>query len=164
LDCDYFIVPVAADLFSLRALKTLGRSLVEWIQGWSTISALAPEDLPLLRGRPAFLGYVPEGFKVYGGVPTSEHAKFLGRIDREIRDQVVALLRDVGSDLVVGRSPFKLGEVKHFGALVPSAQQLGWPLYYAEAGSSEQREQARKALFALARKFDAKIQGRTAKG
>src|SRR6266480_5708800 len=33
LDCDYFIVPVAADLFSLRALKTLGRTLVDWIQG-----------------------------------------------------------------------------------------------------------------------------------
>ena len=27
LDCDYFIVPAACDLFSVRALKTLGRSL-----------------------------------------------------------------------------------------------------------------------------------------
>ena len=38
LDCDYFIVPVAADLFSLRALKTLGRTLVDWITSWDTIS------------------------------------------------------------------------------------------------------------------------------
>ena len=27
LDCDYFITPVAADLFSLRALSTVGRSV-----------------------------------------------------------------------------------------------------------------------------------------
>ena len=37
LDCDFFIVPVACDLFSLRALKTLGRTLVDWIGAWTTI-------------------------------------------------------------------------------------------------------------------------------
>jgi cellulose biosynthesis protein BcsQ len=32
LDCDYFITPVAADLFSLRALSTVGRSVAKWIK------------------------------------------------------------------------------------------------------------------------------------
>src|SRR5207249_3876696 len=56
LDCDYFIVPVACDLFSLRALKTLGRTLSTWITDWDTIAELAPEDTYLLKGRPSFLG------------------------------------------------------------------------------------------------------------
>jgi cellulose biosynthesis protein BcsQ len=42
LDCDFFIVPVACDLFSIRALKTLGRTLAHWIDSWGTISDLAP--------------------------------------------------------------------------------------------------------------------------
>ena len=37
LDCDGFIVPAACDLFSLRALKTLGHTLVTWIEDWRTI-------------------------------------------------------------------------------------------------------------------------------
>jgi cellulose biosynthesis protein BcsQ len=49
LDCDFFIVPVACDLFSLRALKTLGRTLNNWINDWSTISDLAPEETYLLK-------------------------------------------------------------------------------------------------------------------
>jgi cellulose biosynthesis protein BcsQ len=43
LDCDFFIVPVACDLFSVRALKTLGRTLSSWISEWETIANLAPD-------------------------------------------------------------------------------------------------------------------------
>ena len=63
LDCDWFIVPAACDLFSIRALRTLGQSLSSWIKDWMTISRLAPEDLPLLKGMPKFLGYIPQRFK-----------------------------------------------------------------------------------------------------
>ena len=113
LDCDCFIVPVACDLFSLRALKTLGRTLVEWIAAWSTISDLAPEETYLLPGRPRFLGYIAEGFRVWGGSVTREHSKFLSRIEKEIHSQVVTLLRDLDPALAQGRlQQFKLGEVK----------------------------------------------------
>jgi len=45
LDCDYFITPVCADLFSLRALSTVGRAVAKWIRDWSTIRQLAsPAD------------------------------------------------------------------------------------------------------------------------
>jgi cellulose biosynthesis protein BcsQ len=42
LGCDYFIVPGACDLFSVRALKTLGHTLADWIQDWETIVSRAP--------------------------------------------------------------------------------------------------------------------------
>jgi cellulose biosynthesis protein BcsQ len=41
LDCDYFITPVAADLFSLRALTTVGHSVAKWIKDWTTVRGLA---------------------------------------------------------------------------------------------------------------------------
>src|SRR5262249_51621783 len=67
LDCDFFIIPAACDLFSVRALKTLGRSLYSWISQWRTMIELAPADMDLLPGHPRFLGYLPQSFSVYRG-------------------------------------------------------------------------------------------------
>lgn len=155
LDCDQFIVPVACDLFSLRALKTLGRSLVDWITSWETIADLAPAGTPLLPGRPVFLGYIPEGFRTYGRTVTRQQSYFLAQIDKEIHSQIVALLRDLDPGLVSARGNFKLGDVKDFGALVPASQREGTPLYAASAGSAEQRSAAHKALSSIAEAIDA---------
>ena len=155
LDCDYFIVPVACDLFSLRALKTLGRTLVDWIDAWSTICDLAPRNTYLLPGHPVFLGYIPEGFRVYGGQASAEQSAFLSRIDKEVYAQVVQVLRSVDPALAPGRaSSFKLGEIKNFGVLVPASQNEGKPIYEVGKGSREQRKQARSAFTALARKIN----------
>ncbi len=154
LDCDYFVVPVACDLFSLRALKTLGRTLVDWISHWQTIADLAPAGTPLLPGRPAFLGYIPERFKIYRGVVTNQQARYLGRIDKDIRSQIIALLRNVDPVLVPRRRNLKLGEVKDFGVLASASQREGSPFYEAHAGSSEQRADAHNALVSIAREID----------
>lgn len=154
LDCDQFIVPVACDLFSLRALKTLGRTLVDWIRHWATIGDLAPDGTSLLPGRPTFLGYIPQGFRTYGGAPTQQHSYFLAQIEKEVHSQVVALLEAVDADLVSERGNFKLGEVKNYGALVPASQNAGTPLYWADAGSQGQRDQAWHALSAIADAID----------
>ena len=154
LDCDQFIVPVACDLFSLRALKTLGRSLFDWISSWETIADLAPAETPLLAGRPMFLGYIPGGFRTYGGVVASQQSHFLAQIDKEIHSQIVTLLRELDPALVSSRKNFKLGEVKHFGALVPASQRSGSPLYAAAAGSADQRAAAHDALAAIAKAVD----------
>jgi cellulose biosynthesis protein BcsQ len=152
LDCDHFIVPVACDLFSLRALKTLGRTLVDWISSWQTVSDLAPAGTPLLPGLPHFLGYIPEGFRIYGGAPTQRQAYYLAQIDKEIHGQIVTLLRDVDPDLTATRrKTYKLGEVKHFGALVPASQEEGNPLYAVSAGSPAQRAGALRALSTIAK-------------
>lgn len=157
LDCDYFVVPVACDLFSLRALKTLGRTLVDWISSWETIADLAPAGTPLLPGRPTFLGYIPEGFRTYGGGVTQQQSYFLAQIEKEIHSQVVTLLRELDPLLVAKRRTFKLGEVKHFGALVPASQRTGSPLYEVDAGSPTQRSEASSALSGIAQAIDTAI-------
>ena len=159
LDSDFFIVPVAYDLFSLRALKTLGRTLVTWIRDWSTIAELAPEGSPLLKGRPAFLGYIPEGFKVYGGVPSSQHARFMPQIEREVQSQIIAVLKDLDPTLVRGTlRSFKLGEVKNFGSLVAASQNEGVPIYeLGQAGSPQQRDEARAVFAGLAKRVDDRV-------
>ena len=154
LDCSHFVVPVAADLFSLRALKTLGRTLVEWITSWETIANLAPDGTALLPGRPKLLGYIPQGFRTYGGVVIQQQSHFLAQIDKEVQSQLVAILKGVGSDLVTERTSLKLGEVKHLGQIVPASQREGTPLFQADAGSDEQRAAAAEAFGAIAAVID----------
>ena len=139
LDCDYFIVPAACDLFSLRALKTLGVTLASWINDWSNISNLAPENAELLVGAPSFLGYIPLGFRTYGGKPAYKHSLFIRKIEKEIMAQIVSQLRDIDSQLAVGgMNEFKLGEVKDFGTLVPTSQEQGIAMANVQHNLSQQ--------------------------
>ena len=155
MDCDYFIVPVACDLFSLRALKTLGRTLVDWIAAWSAICDLAPRGTYLLPGQPVFLGYIPEGFKIYGGRIAAEYSEYLVRIDKEVFTQIVQILRPLNPRLAPGRpSSFRLGDVKHFGTLVAASQSEGVPIFEVSKGSHEQRDTAQKAFASIAKKID----------
>ncbi len=151
LDCDFFIIPAAYDLFSVRALKTLGRTLFTWISDWETISELAPEGSYLLPGKPKFLGYIPQNFTVYRGGVASEPARYLGLLDKSIRTEIVEVLKSLG--IVHQKSNYQLGQVKDFGGLVTASQREGVPIFSVSSGTSEQRSTARTAFKAIAEKI-----------
>jgi len=127
LDCDYFITPVAADLFSLRALTSVGRSIAKWIRDWETVKQIAdpPSQKLLLRGRPAFLGYITSAYKVQiGRKATDPHADWEKRIAPRVRDRIVDDLRGVDNSLVPTGGN-KLGGIKNFHSLAAEAQKFG---------------------------------------
>lgn len=153
LDCDFFIVPVAFDLFSLRALKTLGRTLGGWIRDWKTISDLAPSNEYELPGTPQFIGYIPQNFRIYGGRPTRHHLKYLSRIEKSIQSEIVMALRRVASGVAPSASSqLKIGEVKDFSSSVPASHTLGLPLARVQ-GAPGQQEAAQTAFDWIARKI-----------
>jgi hypothetical protein len=128
LDCDYFITPVAADLFSLRALSTVGRSVGKWIKDWKTVRELASQaDLQrLLKGKPAYLGYVTSAFKVNAGRNAANpHAEWERKIAPRGRNRVIEERRIVDSSLIPQGGSYKLGGIKHFHSLAPEAQRRG---------------------------------------
>lgn len=154
LDCDYFIIPAACDLFSVRALKTLGRTLGAWYREWKTISDLAPTDMYDLPGKPQFLGYIPQNFRVYGGQPTQHHLNYLSRIERSVQSDIVTALRRISPDLVkAGISNFKIGEIKNFASLVPASHTSGLPFSLVQGVSLPQRELARASFDAIAQRI-----------
>jgi cellulose biosynthesis protein BcsQ len=127
LDSDYFITPVAADLFSLRALTSVGRAIAKWIVDWGTVQKLADPASKklLLRGRPAFLGYVTSAYKVASGrSATNPHSDWEKRIAPHVRDRIVEDLRKVDPSLVPS-SGNKLGAIKNFHSLAVEAQKHG---------------------------------------
>jgi hypothetical protein len=151
LDCDYFIIPAAYDLFSVRALKTLGRTLHQWISDWETLSELAPEGAYLLPGRPEFLGYIPQNFTVYRGGVASEPGKYLGLLDKNIRTEIVGVLKNFGVTAHI--KDYRLGEIRNFGALVTASQRQGVPIFSVNAGNKEQQRRAQKEFAAIAKKI-----------
>lgn len=128
LDCNYFITPVAADLFSLRALSTVGRSIVKWIEDWQTVRGIAStsDKARIFVGKPAFLGYITSAFKVNSGRNAANpHANWERMIAPRVRDRIVTPLQAVDPALVPFVGINKIGGVKNYHSLAPEAQQYG---------------------------------------
>lgn len=127
LDSDFFTTPVAADLFSLRALSTVGRSVARWIADWKIVRGLASpaEQTRLLAGMPVYLGYITSAYKVSSGrASTKPHDFWEGKIAPRVRTRVVDLLRALDPALVPYTSN-KLAAIKDFHSLAPQAQESG---------------------------------------
>jgi cellulose biosynthesis protein BcsQ len=147
LDCDFFIVPAACDLFSVRALKTLGRTLGDWISQWEGIKRFAPDVPLLLPGKPRFLGYVPQRFRVYGASMSRGHSFYLGQLEKRVFSDIVEPLRKLDSALAEPNIvSSKLGEVKDFGVLVEEAQKQGVPLARVKNSSAQMKKDAEEAF------------------
>lgn len=153
LDCDYFVVPAAPDLFSRRGLKTLGVTLISWIQVWHTILELAPDDTYLMEGMPKFLGLIPQRFRIYGGQPTQDAGDYMIQLERTVLSEIVGPLKKLDSSLVPPRQAVKLGEVKDFTSLVQKAQLQGVPLADVEHGDEAQKIAANRAFTTIANRI-----------
>lgn len=151
LDCDYFVIPVACDLFSLRAVTTLGHTLDKWIRDLDIITGLAPSSTELLLGRPKLIGYIPQQFRIYGGYISSQYARFLPLLEKRIQSDVAALLKAIDANLVpASASPLRLGEVKNFSGLASASQVEGVPIFEVSSALQPQKEEAFKAFENLA--------------
>jgi cellulose biosynthesis protein BcsQ len=143
LDCDYFIIPAACDLFSRRALKTLGHSLSQWITRWQTILQLAPSSSYLMKGTPHFLGYIPQRFKIYGGKITTASSAYIAQLEKVLYSDVIMVLRAIDENLASkSLRGARLGEVKDFSTLVQYAQNKGQPLFDIKGASHDQLDEA----------------------
>lgn len=152
LDCDFFIVPAACDLFSVRALKTLGKSLHDWILDWQTITQLAPDNTLLLPGHPKFLGYILQRFRMYGGAIASQFSSYAARMERSAYSDISLVLRQIDKELAKGTlSQNKLGQVKDFSSLVPLSQTQGEPFFNVQGGSAAFKNEAKQEFISIAK-------------
>lgn len=154
LDCDYFIIPAACDLFSVRGLRTLGESLSSWISDWKIISQLAPDNSLLLPGNPKFLGYILQKFRIYGGAISSESSVYASRLEKGAHNDISIVLRRIDENLAPATlSGAKLGQIKDFGRLASLSQSEGKPFAQVKNGNAEQKEQAKNAFLSIANKI-----------
>ena len=151
LDSDYFIVPVACDLFSVRALATLGQAIGTWMNDADTVNAIAPDDVPLLHAKPTLFGYIPQRFRMYGQVMAKEASLYLREIKSRIHDDVGSVLRKHGEFLAPARHEDpKLGQIKDMTSLVQAAQREGVPIWQCSGGTPAERRAANRSFAGIA--------------
>lgn len=153
LDCDYFIIPAACDLFSVRALKTLGKSLHSWIAEWQIISQLAPDNSLLLPGKPIYLGYILQRFRMYGSAITSQFATYASKLEKSAHSDIAEVLRRLDKSLAKETLNQKIGQVKDFACLVPLSQKQGRPFFDVENGNLKLKAEAKVEFTSIAKKI-----------
>lgn len=151
LDCDYFIIPAVCDLFSVRALKTLGNRLIEWVVDFNTIEKLAPDDALSLPGKPYLVGYIPQRFREYGGTMISAHRTYFAKFEKQLRADVQLLLSRQPFSLAPHNfNELKLGEVKEFASIIQQSQIDGTPLWEQQSANASLAKQAKKVFNEIA--------------
>ena len=89
--CDYVIIPLAPDLFSLQGLRNVGPALRTWREAWSERRAKKPGDLELdlPQGSMQPAGYVIMRHSVRNYRPVKAFARWIEKIPGEYRQSVV---------------------------------------------------------------------------
>ena len=100
------------------------------------------------------MGLIPQRFRVYRGSPVAEQLKYFGMLERHFKSDVVDVLKQV-DPLLAALAPANmiLGEVKDFSSLVTPAQEQGVPISTVEAGTPQQRSEAKAVFDSIAKKI-----------
>jgi len=140
LSSDYLLVPMASDLFSIRALPSVGQSIDTWVRQWTTATSVAPPlafDIP--PGLPKVLGYVSQQFNIYRGDPTMAFQEWIKKMPQHVQSGLLDPLAQHsdgrGSNLAEPAlsEGAELGTLKNFHSLVPHAQTLRQAIFELQA-------------------------------
>lgn len=132
--CDYFIVPMSSDIFSLQALENISKSLKDW-------------ELQLTRGLADFKLRERESFKI-NGQEASWHLQFGGYITQQYTAKTVngkkqpvnayeKIIKKIPSTikkhlLTLNNSEIsypQIGEITNLHSLVPLSQNSSVPIF-----------------------------------
>jgi cellulose biosynthesis protein BcsQ len=124
--CDYVVVPLGADLFSLQGLRNLGPTLESWRTGWQTRKArLVPPNLLMPSGEMRPVGYIVLQHAVRKDRPVKAYDRWVSRIPEVYREKVLAEAPGKSS----GHDANLLATIKHYRSLMPMAQDANKPIF-----------------------------------
>ncbi|MBI5636290.1 ParA family protein [Candidatus Micrarchaeota archaeon] len=132
LGCDYFIVPIIPDLFSIRGLGNVGTTFIKWMRLWNDASTrLTERTFKIQKGKPAFAGYVTSQFNIYRKKPTKAWKTWADQIPDKISTDIVEKLSAVDSNLVkqLNGGSYFLGDMKNYHSLAPLSQSARKPIF-----------------------------------
>ena len=100
------------------------------------------------------LGFIPQRFRVYRGSAAAVQAKYLYQIERHVKSDIVSVLRKIDPALAdISATQLLIGEVKDFSTLMTHSQEQGVPVRDVEAGTPDQRLEAKTTFRDIAKKI-----------
>ena len=161
---DYVVVPLGADLFSLRGLHNLGPTLRRWRQDWkSRRENWVSPDYSLPSGNMQPIGYVMQQHSVRLDRPVKAYDKWVNRMPKEYARNLLDDNMGPFAETPAKDEKHALATVKHYRSLVPMAQEARKPIFHltpadgAIGAHAAAANAARKDFKELAEKIVARI-------
>ena len=135
LACDAFMIPMSADRFNVQAIHTLTEILHRWMEEHQQIyNDFKKLGLPIKKGKPRFLGAIPQHFKKYKGKPKAGFELWMNRIQSTLMKELVPNLADIDCNIVNGITADNVivTKIPDFGSLAACAQECGKAVFEVE--------------------------------
>ncbi len=125
--CDYVVMPLGADLYSLQGLRNLGPALGSWRTGWKKrLQEHVPPGLSLPTGNMEPIGYVVLQHAVRMDRPVKAYQRWLERIPGVYHREILREHEDLP---LPDPDPHRLATLKHYRSLMPLAQDARKPMF-----------------------------------
>ena len=124
LAADTVLMPLAADLFSLRGLRNLGPALRDWRRVWQkNVLPNVPPGIEAPRGTMTPLGYVVMQPKMRLDRPVKAYQRWLDRVPVVFANSVLN-----EPDESIGQS-FEIATLRNYQSLMPLAHDARKPMF-----------------------------------
>lgn len=134
---DYFITPVAPDLFSIQGTENLGNKLIAWRKDWDQVNAAwSSNELSIPRGRPTYLGYVIQQHNVRSNSKgmTQGWSIYGDELIPAITENIVEKLKPISQTVEWDDDDFELGKIPNLHSLIPYSMEARKPIFYCNSG------------------------------
>jgi cellulose biosynthesis protein BcsQ len=134
---DYFITPVAPDLFSIQGTENLGNKLVGWRKDWDQVNAAwngIGLDIP--KGRPTYLGYVIQQHNIRSNASgmTKGWSIYGDELIPAITNNIVEKLKPINQVVLWNDDDYELGKIPNLHSLIPYSMDAKKPIFYCNSG------------------------------
>ncbi|PUE09437.1 hypothetical protein B9Z51_11255 [Limnohabitans sp. T6-5] len=127
LGTDHVIVPLGADVFSLRGLQHTGPALREWRKSWAIRSAKPFKKYTLPKGDMHVLGYVAMQHQERLSRPVQAYKQWIDRIPGDYRQYIE---ETTSADIPkIEDDSFALAWLRHYKSIMPIGQEARKPIF-----------------------------------
>lgn len=135
LNCDYFIIPMSSDIFSLKAVENIGKSLETWQNKIHQVLKEVEEDNNGVRYEiggnqlvvaPKFLGYVSQQYNAKTKAGEKFPVKAYERIIQKIPEKIQSYLKKFYDE---NAPQLQIGSIPTMNSLIPLSQMASKPIY-----------------------------------
>lgn len=133
---DYFITPVAPDLFSIQGTENLGNKLVSWRKDWDQVNAAWKDpSLSIPSGSPRYLGYVIQqhNIRTNGAGMTHGWQIYGNELVPAIMSNIVNKLKPIKQVVEWEGDDYKMGQIPNLHSLIPYSMDAKKPIFYCNS-------------------------------